>query len=134
MFHKIPDPPEREPDSIYECPVDKNQALFYRLCGDVNPLHLVPSAAQLAGFEAPILHGLCTYGIIARAVYDTYCNNDPALIKNVSSRFLSHVYPGETIIVDMFKDGTMIYFSARTKERELKISTGYVELRPEAKL
>ena len=88
----------------------------------------------MAGFERPILHGLCTYGIVSRAVYETYCPGEPERIKNISTRFVSHVYPGETILVDMFKDGTVIYFSASTKERKLKISTGYVELKPKAKL
>jgi acyl dehydratase len=130
----IPNPPEREPDAIMECPTEINLALYYRNCGDVNPLHIVPSAAQLAGFDKPILHGLCTYGIVARAVFDTYCQGDVSLIKTISTRFVSHVYPGETIVVDMFKEANMIYFSARTKERELKISTGCVELKMEAKL
>lgn len=134
LDQKIPEPPTREPDSTYECPTDDNQALYYRCCGDINPLHIVPTAAQLAGFEKPILHGLCTYGIVARAVFDTYCGGEVATIKSISSRFVSHVYPGETIIVDMFKEGDFILFSARTKERELKISTGCVELHPQAKL
>lgn len=134
LVNKIPDPPERTPDASFECPTDKNQALYYRLTGDINPLHIQPSAAQVAGYEAPILHGLCTYGIVSRAVYETYCPGEPSLIKNISTRFVSHVYPGETILVDMFKDGNMIYFSASTKERGLKISTGYVELKPKAKL
>lgn len=134
LEQKIPEAPEREPDATFECPTDENQALFYRLCGDINPLHIVPSAAQLAGFERPILHGLCTYGIVTRAVYETYCSGDPTLMQTISSRFVSHVYPGETIVVDMFKEGNSILYSARTKEREQKISTGVVELKPQAKL
>jgi len=134
LDQKIADPPERKPDSTFECPTSETSALFYRICGDINPLHIVPSAAQLAGFEKPILHGLCTYGILGRAVYETYCEGDVSLIKNISTRFVSHVYPGETILVDMFKEGDSIFFSATTKERGLKISTGVVELKSEAKL
>lgn len=130
----IPDPPTREPDTSFECPTTENLALFYRICGDINPLHIVPTAGQMAGFEKPILHGLCTYGIVSRAVFETYCDGDVSRIKSISSRFVSHVYPGETIIVDMFKEGTSIYYSARTKERELTISTGVVELKALAKL
>ncbi|CAI2377745.1 unnamed protein product [Moneuplotes crassus] len=134
LDQKIPDPPTREPDQSFEAPTDERLALFYRLCGDVNPLHIVPSAAQLAGFEKPILHGLCTYGILGRAVYETYCEGDVSLIKNISVRFVSHVYPGETIKVDMFKEGDSILFSASTVERKTVISTGVVDLKPQAKI
>lgn len=134
LDQKLPEVPEKTPDATFECPTDENQALFYRLCGDVNPLHIVPSAAQLAGFEKPIMHGLCTYSIVTRAVYETYCEGDTTLIKNVGSRFISHVYPGETIVVEMFKEGSRILFIAKTKERDTKVSTGYVDLKPEAKM
>ena len=72
LTQEIPAIPEREPDQIHECPTQPNLALFYRICGDVNPLHVIPSAAEMAGFERPILHGLCTYGIVARAVFEKY--------------------------------------------------------------
>lgn len=134
LDQKIPDPPAREPDMTFEAPTDERLALFYRICGDINPLHIVPSAAQLAGFEKPILHGLCTYGILGRAVYSSYCQGDVNSIKNISARFVSHVYPGETIKVDMFKEGDNILFSATTVERKLVISTGVVELKSQAKL
>eukprot|EP00343_Euplotes_focardii_P007230 CAMPEP_0205821946 /NCGR_PEP_ID=MMETSP0206-20130828/10330_1 /ASSEMBLY_ACC=CAM_ASM_000279 /TAXON_ID=36767 /ORGANISM="Euplotes focardii, Strain TN1" /LENGTH=210 /DNA_ID=CAMNT_0053117819 /DNA_START=234 /DNA_END=866 /DNA_ORIENTATION=+ len=134
LDQKIQDPPAREPDSTLVAPTTESLALFYRICGDINPLHIVPSAAELAGFEKPILHGLCTYGILGRAVYDKYCEGDMSLIKKISTRFVSHVYPGETILIDMFKEGDDVYFSATTKERKLVISTGVVELNPQAKI
>jgi acyl dehydratase len=126
--------PDRAPDVTVDCPTEKNQALLYRLCGDNNPLHVNPAMSSMGGFDVPILHGLCTYGIVGRAVYTTYCDNDPERIKNISSRFTSHVYPGETIIVDLYREGDTILYSARTKERDLQISVGFVTLKPEAKL
>ena len=126
--------PDRTPDEIAECPTDKNQALIYRLCGDINSLHVDPNIASMVGFEAPILHGLCTYGIVARAIYTQYCDGDPSLIKSVNSRFTSHVYPGETIVVEMYKEGSKVIFSAKTKERELQVCIGFVEITGSSKL
>lgn len=134
LDQKIQDPPQREPDQSVEIHTDKRLALLYRICGDVNPLHIIPSAAELSGFNKPILHGLCTYGILGKAVYDAYCEGEVSIIKSIATRFVSHVYPGETILIDMFKEGSSIFFSASTKERGLKISTGVVELKPQAKL
>ena len=90
--------------------------------------------SAVGGFEVPILHGLCTYGIVARAVYTTYCEGDPSNMKSINSRFTSHVYPGETIVVEMYREGHKIIFSAKTKERELEICIGYVEIKGDAKL
>ena len=93
----IPAIPKRKPDFTIEDTTTANQALIYRLCGDINPLHIDPNMAAMGGFDKPILHGLCSYGIATRLVYDKYCNNDPTLIKSVSARFTSHVFPGETL-------------------------------------
>ena len=130
-FPKLPD---RAPDEIVDCPTDKNQALLYRLTGDPNSLHVDPKMAASGGFEIPILHGLCTYGIVARAIYTKYCDGDPSLIKSVNSRFTSFVYPGETIVVEMYKEGNKIIYSAKTKERELQVVIGFVEIAVTSKL
>ena len=130
-FPKLPD---RIPDEIMVCPTDKNQALLYRLTGDFNSLHVDPGMAAFGGFEAPILHGLCTYGIVTRAIYNTYCDSDPTLIKSINSRFTSFVYPGETIVVDMYKEGSKIIFSAKTEERGLQVIIGFVEIAATSKL
>lgn len=71
-----PKPPQRQPDSVKEMTTTKNQAFLYRLSGDYNPLHVDPQMSAMGGFEVPILHGLCTYGITARAVYETFHKDD----------------------------------------------------------
>jgi acyl dehydratase len=73
------------------------QALLYRLSGDVNPLHASPSFAKAAGFERPILHGLCTYGFATRAIVAGACGGDPARLKSFGARFAGTVLPGDTL-------------------------------------
>lgn len=90
--------------------------------------------AQLGGFEKPILHGLCTYGISARLVYEKFCDQDPNKIKSYSARFTSHVFPGETLIVESYKEGSNIIFETKTKERGKVACVGVIELRQDAKL
>ena len=119
------------PDWTSEEKTLPQQAIIYRLNGDTNPLHIDPKASTLGGFERPILHGLCFYGFTSRMVYDKFGNNDPSTIKKVSARFTSHVYPGESLIVDMWKDskGGKIYYEARTKERNLVVLKGIMEFK-----
>ncbi|CAI2377747.1 unnamed protein product [Moneuplotes crassus] len=131
---RMPSPPIRTPDQTLEISTNEKLASLYRICGDLNPLHMIPSAAKSVGFDKPILHGLCTYGILSRAVYKTYCQEDPTLIKSVSARFCSHVFPGETIKIDLYKEANSVFFSASTKERGLVVCTGVVDLTPLAKI
>jgi acyl dehydratase len=111
------DVPARAPDAVLEIPTRPDQALLYRLSGDRNPLHADPGFARAAGFERPILHGLCTYGVTARAVLQTYCGFDPTLILGHDVRFSAPVFPGETIVTRMWKDGAIVSFEAGVKER-----------------
>ena len=113
--------PTRAPDQSIDIPTRPDQALIYRLSGDRNPLHSDPAIATAAGFPRPILHGLCTYGITCRAVLQTYADYDPAKIKSHAVRFSSPVYPGETITVDMWKDGDTVSFEARVKSRDVTV-------------
>ena len=110
-------PTTRGPDLSVDLVTAPDQALIYRLSGDFNPLHADPDFARRAGFPRPILHGLCTYGITCRAVLQTYADYDAAAIKSHAARFSSPVFPGETITIDMWKDGPVISFEARIKER-----------------
>lgn len=131
---KYPDVPSRAPDAVVESPSAPSQALLYRLNGDLNPLHIDPDMAALGGFEKPIIHGLCSSGFTARMVYDKYCNGDPQNLTKFSTRFLSHVFPGETYIVEIWKDGNTLIFQTKTKERGKVAVKGFAELREQPKL
>lgn len=124
--HQIPD---RDPDSSCENEIRDDQALIYRLSGDRNPLHADPEFADAAGFPKPILHGLCTYGTACYAVLKTVCAYDHTKIKAFDARFSSPVYPGETIITDMWVDGATVSYRCRLKERDIVvINNGRCEL------
>ncbi len=98
-------PPDRAPDRSVTYQTRPDQALTYRLSGDRNPLHSDPWFAQLAGFDRPILHGLCTYGFTGRALLHTMCDSDPARFRSMEGRFASPVFPGEALTVDMWNVG-----------------------------
>ncbi len=91
------DVPDRAPDAEILTPTFPAQAALYRLCGDLNPLHIDPGFAAMAGFPAPILHGLCTYGMVCMAVVDECLGGDASRLASYSTRFAGVVYPGETL-------------------------------------
>jgi acyl dehydratase len=97
--------PDREPDHEVTYPTRTDQALLYRLSGDRNPLHSDPKFAAMAGFDRPILHGLCTYGFTGRALLHALAGGDPARFKAMSGRFSSPVFPGEALTVRMWETG-----------------------------
>ncbi len=109
--------PRREPDLSCDIGTREDQALFYRLTGDRNPLHADPKAASAVGFDRPILHGLCTLGIACNAILKTICDYDYTLIEEFDARFSSPVMPGDTITTDMWQDGNVISFACSAKER-----------------
>jgi len=117
-------PPDRKPDTVVEMKTLAQQALIYRLSGDMNPLHADPDFAKMAGYDRPILHGLCTFGHVGRAVLQSYCGDDPAKLRAFEVRFSGVVFPGETIVTEMWQESkTAIILQARTKERgEVAIS------------
>lgn len=110
--------PERNPDKAAEISTRPGQALIYRLSGDWNPLHADPAIARKAGFEMPILHGLCTKGLANRVVLAHYCGNDVARFKTMFVRFSKPVMPGETIRFEFFEEGEgQLRFRAIAVER-----------------
>jgi acyl dehydratase len=113
--------PERRPDITIELPTRRDQALLYRLCGDRNPLHADPEVARAAGFEAPILHGLCTYGMACRAILQTLCDYDPARIGEFSVRFSAPVFPGDLLTVDLWRDEHDVWFEVSVRARGVKV-------------
>jgi 3-hydroxyacyl-CoA dehydrogenase/3a,7a,12a-trihydroxy-5b-cholest-24-enoyl-CoA hydratase len=112
------EPPARAPDAVVEMPTLEHQALIYRLSGDMNPLHADPDMAALGGYPKPILHGLCTFGHVGRAILHRFCGSDPASMKDFEVRFSGVVYPGETIVTEMWRESpTRVVVQAKTKER-----------------
>ncbi|KAF5956072.1 hypothetical protein HYC85_008928 [Camellia sinensis] len=103
-------------------------ALLYRLSGDYNPLHSDPKVAEIAGFSRPIQHGLCTMGFAVRAIIKCICRGDPNMIKNISGRFLLHVYPGETLIMEMWLEGLRVVYQVKVKERNKAVLSGVIDL------
>lgn len=111
--------PEREPDWIVEDATRPEQALLYRLCGDHNPLHADPRAAEKAAKITegrPILHGLCTYGFVARAILTKECGDDPARFRTFAGRFSKPVWPGDTIVTRGWREDGRVIVVAGTKE------------------
>jgi acyl dehydratase len=111
--------PRRDPDLKCESSTRVDQALLFRLNGDRNPLHADPTTATKAGFDVPILHGLCTYGIACRAILQTICDYDHTLIEGFDARFSAPVMPGDTIRTDMWQDGNIVSFRCTAVERNI---------------
>ena len=98
-------PPDRSADREVTYTTSQDQALIYRLSGDRNPLHSDPKFAAAAGFDRPILHGLCTYGVTGRALLSALCDNDPARFKKMEARFSASVYPGDDLTIRIWDTG-----------------------------
>jgi acyl dehydratase len=115
-------PPERAPDHVVEDETRIEQAGVYRLSGDRNPLHIDPEFAKMGGFETPILHGLCTYGFVGRAILNTLCGRDPARFGSFEARFTDVVYPGDTIITKLWVDGNEAIVQAETQKGNVVVA------------
>jgi acyl dehydratase len=123
-------PPERAPDKTVEMETLPIQAMIYRLSGDRNPLHIDPDFAKMAGYDRPILHGLCTFGHVGRAVLREYCGNDVSRFVGMSVRFSGVVYPGDTIVTEMWDEGTgKVVLQAKTQEGRVVISNAAAEVK-----
>ncbi|MCF8095064.1 MAG: MaoC family dehydratase N-terminal domain-containing protein [Desulfobacteraceae bacterium] len=121
-------PPEgKEPDFRAEYATSKDQAALYRLSGDKNPLHIEPEFAKKAGFDRPILHGLCSFGFAGRAIVHNLCGNDPAHLKSFGARFMNVVYPGEELITEGWKTEQEGRYIIRTTNREGRVILGNAE-------
>lgn len=103
--------PDRKPDYVTQEKTTADQAALYRLNGDRNPLHIDPEVSKAAGFDAPILHGLCTFGISGKHLTTAF-----GPIKNIKARFAGTVTPGQTVITEMWEDGNVVRFQARVGE------------------
>ena len=106
-----------DPDLVLEVATLPQQALLYRLCGDRNPLHADPSFAAVAGFDRPILHGLCTYGIVCKTLVDELLAGDVARVSTFSTRFAGILFPGETLRVRVWRTDTGYAATATSANR-----------------
>lgn len=109
--------PDREPDSSINIGTSPRAALIYRLSGDYNPIHVDPVLARKAGFERPILHGLCTLGVATRAILQACCADQPERLRSLKLRFTAPVYAGESLVTDIWQDGNVVSFRARVAAR-----------------
>ncbi|MBM3568419.1 MAG: 3-alpha,7-alpha,12-alpha-trihydroxy-5-beta-cholest-24-enoyl-CoA hydratase [Alphaproteobacteria bacterium] len=120
----VPEPvklPETAPESSCDIKTAANQALIYRLSGDLNPLHADPAVAKVGGFPRPILHGMSSFGVVCHALLKTLAGYDPARIKRMDARFTAPVFPGETIRTEIWGRSGTVHFRARAVERDVVV-------------
>jgi len=131
-------PPRRAPDLVVQEKTSEDQAALYRLSGDYNPLHIDPAMAAMGGFKVPILHGLCTFGIAGKHVWQAVAGRYFGAIKSIKVRFATPVYPGETLETQLWvdsEDPKKIVFRVRVVERDVfAITNAAAELRSPAKI
>lgn len=120
----VPPMPDRAPDRRLSYAVRSDAALLYRLTGDRNPLHADPEVARRAGFDGPIVHGLCTFGMTCRAVLESFADDQAQRIASHEGRFSAPVFPGDALQIDLWQEGTSILFEASVPERQTKVLTG----------
>jgi acyl dehydratase len=126
--HQVPD---RRPDAVCDLPTLPQAALIYRLSGDPNPLHADPAVAHAAGFERPILHGLCTMGVACHAVLRALWDYDAARLRAMRVRFSAPVFPGDTLRTEIWQDDAVVSFRTFALERQMMVlNAGRIDLHP----
>jgi len=123
-------PPEgKAPDFHVEWVTSPDQAALYRLSGDKNPLHIDPAFAKKGGLDRPILQGMCTYGFAVRAIVNSVCERDPARFKSFSARFLSMVYPGDTLTIEGWEaGGSKFIIQVRAQDGRVVLGNAVAEI------
>ena len=119
--------PDRDPDASATARIGDNQAHVYRLSGDYNPLHIDPESARFGGFDAPILHGLCTFGHCAQLLLGALADGDHGRFRKIKVRFSAPVFLDEELRVDAWNDGDgRVVFEARARD-QVVVSNAYFE-------
>lgn len=123
--------PDRASDMTIDIPTSSQGALIYRLSGDYNPLHSSPRAARDAGFDRPILHGLATFGTTCHGLMKRLCDGDPEAVVSLAGRFSAPVFPGDTLRIEIWRDGTgrFAYRSTVPKRSVVVVSNGLFEVK-----
>ncbi|WP_406135017.1 MaoC/PaaZ C-terminal domain-containing protein [Streptomyces sp. NBC_01089] len=111
-------PPGRAPDHVIDARTTPGQALLYRLNGDLNPLHVDPESAAAAGFERPLLHGLASYGVVAKSLADGVLGGDTDALTGLSVRFAGPLLPGETLRTAVWREGGTLTLETTCPERD----------------
>jgi acyl dehydratase len=123
-------PPERGPDGVLESRTLPQQALLYRLSGDKNPLHADPEFAKMGGFEKPITHGLCSFGVVCKAIVDNVLGGDVTKVARYQARFAGVGFPGETYLTSYWKQDDKILIETKSKQRDaVMISNAAITVR-----
>jgi acyl dehydratase len=124
--------PNREADEQVSYATRTDQALLYRLSGDRNPLHSDPAFAKMAGFDRPILHGLCTYGFTGRGLLHLVCGSDPSRFGSMRARFSRPTMPGDTLTISVWdvtdRSPGAYRFRTETQKGEVVIDGGLFRL------
>lgn len=122
-----PGSPQRAPDLTFDMAIAPEAALLYRLNGDPNPLHADPDAARSAGFDRPILHGLCTFGYAGHAILRERCDYDESRVSHMRVRFTAPVYPGETLRTEVWKDSGISFRTSVVERQVVALDNGRME-------
>lgn len=129
----LPPLPTRAPDVVVVRPILAHQSLLYRQLSDLNPLHVEPAAARSAGFERPILHGMCSFGVMGLLLVNTFCGAQPERLLTLRARFTAPLYPGETLACEFWRDAQTLRFRATAREREtVVLNQGWALVQPDA--
>lgn len=120
---------DRHPDYEVTYQTRLNQALLYRLNGDRNPLHCDPNVAASAGFERPILHGLCTFGFTGRALLHHLCEGEPGRLRSMAGQFSRPVFPGDELTVAIWRghDGHAAFVTRCVQSGAVVVDAGTCE-------
>ena len=121
--------PDREPDFAVEAAPAADQPLIFRLSGDTFELHVDSEFAKIAGFERPIMHGLCTHGYACRALIETLVPGEPQKVRRLDCRFKRPLYPGLPIKTLIWKidDGKAIWRVINAASGEVVMDNGVFE-------
>ncbi|KAJ2379959.1 fatty acid synthase alpha subunit Lsd1, partial [Coemansia sp. RSA 2611] len=100
--------------------------------GDHNPIHTNAYFADMAGLPSPIAHGMWTSAAARRCMEHIAAQGCPERVSSYSARFLSMVYPGERLVMQVshvgMKDGRkLVHIDTRNRAGD-KVLEGSAEV------